>query len=655
MKLSFSGALLAGAILSNAVATEVVVQLPPASAQMEASLWAARVVDRYRYKPEGQPDGIGARPFDRFIEALDSEHMVFTKIDLATMAAQRTQLDKLIDEKQMEIPNAIFATYVARSIALHAHALEVLRQPLNFNGHERFQRVRSTAGWEPDEAGLRDLWRRRVMDDYLNLRLAGDAEAQIVPTLRERYDRNLQRVQAMRSEDVANLFLNAYVEYLDPHGSYLGPLKLPPGGKLANLVGIGMVLQKKEDLVTVREVVAGSPADRSEIGPGDRIVGVAQGAGQPATDVIGWRVDEVTELLRGVAGSQVVLDILPQGFARGSTPRRVHLTRTKVQIEEQRAKGRIELIQHGAIAYRIGVIAVPTFYQDFAARKAGVKDYISVTRDVAAALEQMKAQKADAVLLDMRSNGGGSLAEAVDLTGLFLPGVPVVQQVSAERKVTVETTPAGAPAWDGPLAVLIGRQSAAATEIMAAAIQDYGRGFVIGDLSYGRGSVQTLVNLDRFSKDPAKHLGDLKLTVAVLCRAGGKPIQRTGVTPDIVAPGRIDVTGKANADLFAGAACRTQDIPKSANLNALLPTLAGLHSSRMQANRSYQAHLARRAREEALLSSDEVALNEVERRQTLDAKPGGDIAQLQFAEALWVLSDAVDQMRKSPGQASAKP
>jgi carboxyl-terminal processing protease len=565
-------------------------------------------------------------------------------------------LDKLTDEKQMELPDAIFATYQTRAAALYAYALAVLHEPLDFNWHERFQRARSKAGWEPDEGALRNLWRRRVMDDYLNLRQAGSSEAQIVPTLQRRYDRIRQDVQAMRSGDAANLFLNAYVKYLDPDGAYLGPVKAAPDRSPGGNVGIGMVLQKKENLVTVLEVVAGGPSDRSgAIFPGDQVVGVAQGQGQPMTEVIGWRLDDVVELLRGAPGSQVVVDVLPQGAARGSTPRRVPLTRAKVALEDQRAKGHVELIEHGAIAYRIGVITVPTFYQDFAARKAGAKDYQSMTRDVAAVLAQMKAEKADAILLDMRGNGGGSLIEAVDLAGLFLPGVPVVQQVSNERKVRVETAPQGVPAWDGPLAVLIDRGAAAATEITAAAIQDYGRGLVMGDISYGRGSVQTIVGLDRFSTDPMKRFGDLKLTIAVLCRANGKPIQRAGVTPDIVVPGRIDVTGKANADHFAGAACQPQDIPQRAGLDALLPTLASLHADRMQANRPYQAQLARRARDEALLSSDEVTLNEAERRRTPDARPDGDIAQLQLAEALRVLSDEVDLIRKRSGSAAGKP
>lgn len=656
MKLGLPGALLACVCMSNAVANDGVAQLRATTAQKEASIWAARVLSRYRYKSEGQPDGIGARPFDRFVEALDPEHMVFTQADLASMASKRDLLDKLTDERQMDIPIEIATLYVARSIALHEHALELLAQPLDFKKHEHFQRVRSKAAREPDEAALRDLWRRRVIDDYLNLRLSGTPEAKIVPTLQSRYDRNLQRVQTMQSDDVANMFLNAYVEYLDPHGAYSGPEKATAEHKPDDMIGTGMVLEKKEDLITIREVVAGSPADHSgDIGPGDRIVGVAQGRGQAMMDVIGWQVDDVIALMRGMPGSTIELNILPQGAPRRVTPRRVPLMLAQIDLDGQRVKGHVELIQHGASVNRIGVIAVPTFYEDFSARRTGAKNYVSVTRDVAAALEQMKLQRADAILLDMRNNGGGSLVEAIALTGLFLPGVPVAQQISAERKVTVETAPQGTSAWDGPLAILIGRRSAAATEITAAALQDYGRGLVIGDVSYGRGSVQTMVNLDRFSRDPAKQFGQLKMTVAMLCRADGKPIQQAGVRPDILVPGRNVVTGKANPALFPSATCKAEDIKKSSNLTDLLPAVERSHAKRMLANQSYQAQLTWRAKEETLLSSDEVTLNEVERRQIVDEKPPGDITKLQLTEALRVLSDTVDQMRKGSGAAAKMP
>lgn len=649
MKLVFPCLLMAVAILGNTAAAQGNVQPPPVAAQKDASIWVARVLDRLRYKTAGQPDGPAEHPFDRFIEALDSERMVFTQADLASMANQRLQLERLTSEKQMDILSGIFSGYLARSVARHAYSQEALQRPPVFNGQEQFQRVRAKAAWAADETALRDLWRRQIMDDYLNLRLAGAAEEQIVPTLRRRYDRNLQRVRAMQYGDVADLFLHAYVESYDPHGAYLAPGKITPEHLLGDMVGIGMTLQKKDDLITVLAVVPGTAADRSgDVAPGDRILGVAQSAGQPVQEVIGWKVDEVLALLRGAPGSQLVLDLLPQDTPRGQVARRILITRSKVELDEQRAKGRIELISRGAVHHRIGVITIPTFYQDYTARRAGATDYLSVSRDVAAALEQMKDQKADAILLDMRNNGGGSLSEAIDLTGLFVPGMAVMQQASSDGKLTVERTGQATPAWSGPLAVLIDRRSAAATEITAAAIQDYGRGLVLGDLSYGRGSVQSVLNLDRFSTDTAKAYGDVKLTVAVLCRAGGPPIQRFGVTPDIIIPGRVEATGKANADLYGGAHCKAHEIAKDDTLLTLLPQLAALHASRMRANPSYQKQLARRARDETLRSSDEVSLNEAERRRTLDSQPEGDIAQSQLKEAIAVLSDAAAQARQVP-------
>lgn len=645
MNIGFSGALLACAFVGNAVAADVVVRKPPgAAAPQDAAIWIARIEDRYRFKSEGQADGVGARPFDRFIDKLDPERLVFTQADLAAMAGPRAQLDK-IDEKQLALPNAVFATYLVRVTAVHAQAQELLRQAPDFTGHERYQRVRARADRAPDDAALRDLWRRKVLDDALTLRLAGVAPEQVAPTLQQRYDRHLQRAQAIRSAEVDALYLNAYIEYVDPHGTYLAPPAARIEPMPAGQAGVGLTLQQKGGYVMVFDMAPDSPAANSAtIGPGDRIVGVAQGAGQPMVDVIGAGVEDVVKLLRGAPGSAVVLGIVPHGAARGSAPRRVALTRARVDAGH--ARGRIELVRRGAATYRIGLVTVPSFYQDFAARKAGAKNYVSVTRDVAAVLGEMKTQNADAILLDMRTNGGGSLTEAVDLAGLFLPGAAVAQQREPKQVVKVEKAPEGAPAWDRPLAILIDRGAAAATEIVAAALQDHGRALVIGDASYGRSSVQTILDLNRFNHDPAKDFGQLKLTIAAVCRAGGAPIQRAGVTPDLVAPGRIDVTGKANGGLFAGVACQPLDVPKRAGLAAVLPTLAGRQASRMQANRPYQAHLAQRARDEAALASDEVSLNEAERRGQPDAGPPGDIASLQLAEALQVVGDAVELLGK---------
>lgn len=647
MHSAYRCALLICTIIGNAGAAEVTPG-PPSSTQQEASIWVARLIDRYHYKPVNQPDVAGARPYARFVEALDPERLVFTEGDLEAMAEQGARLDKLTEAKQMEIPSTIFAAYLTRLTALRAYADEVLRQPLRFDGNERIQRIRSKAGWEPDEKALRDLWRRRVMDDYLNLRLAGKPEAQIIPALQLRYDQHVARARAMDGDEVGGLFLNAYVQSFDPNGAYVQPPKTRATRLPDNTVGVGMALRRTDDLVTVLEITPGGPAEQSrDIKLGARIMGVAQGAG-PMVDVTGWRLADVVGLLRGPAGSSVALDTLPPEAARGSRARRIVLKRARLRSDDLRARGRIELIQQGETVHRVAVVTVPTFYQDYAGRKAGATDYMSVTRDVAAALEQLKAQKPDAVLLDMRANSGGSLIEAVQMTGLFLPGAAVVQQVAYDGKVTFEMAPAGQPAWDGPLAILIDRGSAAATEIMAAAIQGHGRGLIIGDTSYGRSSIQWMFKVDRFLGQAPKPYGELKLTIAVWCRPTGEPIEPVGVTPDIIAPGRIDLSGKANVDLYGPAPCKTQSMPKRTDMANLLPALTSLQAARMQANQGYQAHIRWRAQDEARMASEEVSLNEAERRRAPQPRSDGDMAQFQLAEALRVVSDAVGLMRRLP-------
>lgn len=646
MKFAFAAVLFIGAVLDSAVAADVALVTPPTASQTEASLLIAQVAKRFRYQPEGQANGLGARPFERFVKALDVDRMIFTEAQLAAMASERDQLDTPGDAKQLETAQAVFATYLARSTVLYAQAQDMLLREMNFTGHERFQRVRSTAAWERDDSALRDLWRRRVMDDVLKLRLAGASQAQIVTTLQQRYARQLQRARVMSIDNVANMYLNACVQHLAPYSTYLGPLTAPPERSRPGLVGIGMVVQQKDDVVTVVDLEAGGPAARSgAIAAGDRIVGVAQGPAQPMTEMSGRRVDEVVALLRGVPGSPIELDILPPGAAPDSTPRRVSLTRARLNMDDLRASGRIELVERGATGYRIGIVVVPNFYQDFAARKAGAKDYVSVTRDVAAALEKLRAQKADAILLDMRNNGGGPMEEAFDLTGLFLPGMPVAQRIETQRGLTAHQTPAGTAAWDGPLAVLIDSRSAAATEITAAAIQDYGRGLILGDTSAGRGSVQTYIRLDEVSRNPAMQLGELRLTVGALCRAGGEPIQDQGVRPDIAVPGRIGAPAGADAELSARPACRMQHVPKRADPGMLLPALGTLHAERMKADLKYQKRLGQRTQELAQLASDDVSLNEAERRRTVQAQPFEDIAILQLKEAVQVVVDSVELSR----------
>jgi carboxyl-terminal processing protease len=625
--------------------------LKPTAAQKETVLWTWRVLERYRYKSEGAAQQGGARLLERYLDMLDTDRMLFTRADIDGFESLRATLEKSGDPNQAEAAFSVFETMRARQLAMLAWAEETVRGPLDLTGHERYQRVRAAAPWAASMDELRELWRRRVIDDVLNLRLAGLRESEIVPTLAARYREKLARTRELGADEVFGTFMNALVQSYDPHGAYLPPLTRPTP-TLSGQASVGLVIQKLGELITVREVAAGGAAQRSgKLRAGDRIVAIAQGEGQPPTPVIGWSADDVIPLLRGAPGSTVVLAVVAADAAPDSTPRSVSLARAQTLIEANRATGRIELVQQGGAAWRVGVVEVPTFYVDFSARRAGAPDYASMSRDVAAQLARLKEQKADAVLLDMRGNGGGALVEAVSFSSLFLPDVPVAQQRQSDGKLSVERSARDALAWDGPLVVLIDQGSAAATEIFAGAMQDHGRALVIGDRSWGRTSVQTMINLDRFSTKPEWRFGELKMTIAQVFRASGATFEQAGVKPDLALPGLVDP--RVNPNLLAFPAVPIKPVPfaQRGNPQALIPILAQRHEARTASNPAWQAMLRARAALEARRTSDEVSLNEAERRQAQKTWPRADIRAIQLQEALQVVGDELEVLRKDPALA----
>lgn len=623
----------------------------PTAVHKESALWTSRVLERYRYKPEGQAKPIGARPLERYLDMLDAQRMLFTRADVDSFEPLRASLENAADPNQLDAAFSIFETMRARQLAMLALAQEVVRGPLDFTGHERYQRVRTNAPWAASAAELRELWRKRVMDDVLNLRLAGMREQEVVPVLAERYRQWLARARELSANDVFGTFMNAYVRAYDPHGDFFPPIirstVFRPGQ-----AAVGLVLQKQGELITVREAVAGGAAQRSgKLRAGDRVVAIGQGEGQSMTPVIGWSTDDTVDLLRGAPGSTVVLAVVAADAAPDSAPRTVALVRAPTPIEANRAAARVELLKQGGATWRIGVVEVPAFYQDSAAKRAGAPDFASMSRDVAAQLAKLKEQKADAILLDMRGNGGGTLDEAVRFSALFLPDAPIAQQRGHDGKLRVERTAKDAPAWEGPLAVLIDQGSAAATEIFAGAIQDYGRGLVIGDRSVGRTSVQSYINLDRFASSPAVHFGGMKMTVAQVFRVSGATFEQGGVKPDLMIPGVIDPSGSANLLSFPAAPIKPAAYVPRGSQAALLPTLAQRHAARTASDPRWQAMLRERALIEARRGNDEVSLNEAERRQAQKAAAPVDIRQVQLQEGLRVVGDELELLRKDPALA----
>ncbi|MEW6020708.1 MAG: carboxy terminal-processing peptidase [Pseudomonadota bacterium] len=600
-------------------------QMKPVAAQAQAALWASRVLGRYHYKAMPLDDAMSEKIFDNYFEALDSEKLYFTQVDLDRYAPLRTKLDDAINNEDLSQPFAIYNLYQQRFTDRMAYARSLLKTKFDFTADETLQLDREKAPWAKNEDEVRDLWRKRVKNDFLRLKLAGKEDKAIRETLDKRYANYVSRMKKLNNEDVFQMFMNAYATAIEPHTNYLGPRSADNFdiSMRLSLEGIGAVLQTRDDYTIIREVVPGSPADKSgKLKVGDRVVGVAQGNG-PFTDVLGWRIDDVVQLIRGEKGSTVRLDVIPGDGGVDAKHITVAMVRKKISMEEQAAKKSIIEVKDNGVNRRIGVISLPTFYQDFEARRKGDKDFKSATRDVERILGELKKDRVDNVLIDLRNNGGGSLVEAVELTGLFIDKGPVVQQRDARGSIEVEGDVKPGLAWDGPMGVLINRGSASASEIFAAAIQDYGRGLVIGEPSFGKGTVQTLLDLDRFSESDKVRYGELKMTVAQFFRINGGTTQLRGVTPDIKLPVLSD-TEHFGESSFSNAlpwvAIKPANYVPLGNLKELVDPLQKRHDARIAKDKDFQDLREDMAEVMKIRKENAISLNEAVRRKERDAQ-----------------------------------
>ncbi len=600
-------------------------ELKPMQQQSQAAHLAAELLTRYHYQSMPLDDALSDRIFDRYLKSLDPEKLFFVQTDIDRWAGVRTKLDDAIITEELTVPFAMFNLYARRVSERFGYARALLKQGFDFRQKESYQYAREKEAWPKSEAEMSELWRKRVKNDWLRLKLAGKDDGQIVETLDKRYANALKRMLRLKSEDAFQTFMNAYTMTIEPHTSYMGPRAAGDfdiSMKLS-LVGIGAVLTDKDDYTTIRELVPGGPAILSgQLKIGDRILGVAQGEGGAMTDIVGWRLDDSVALIRGAADSVVQLDILPADAGPDGKHKRISLVRKKISLDEQAAKKSILTVTEGETTRRIGVIALPAFYQDFEARQRGASDFKSATRDVARLLEELKKEKVDSVLIDLRNNGGGSLMEAIELTGLFIDKGPVVQQRDARGNVTVESDAKAGVAWDGPLGVLINRGSASASEIFAAAIQDYGRGLLIGEPSFGKGTVQTLINLDQVARSSEQKLGELKLTTAQFFRINGGTTQLRGVQPDIAFPTVYDAQsfGESSFDnALPWAQVKAAAYAPIADLEYLRPILLTRHEARVQKDREFQYLQEDVAELNVQRKKNLVSLNEAERRKERDA------------------------------------
>ena len=602
-----------------------VAELKAAPHEARAARIAAELLSRFHYAPVPLDDALSGKVFDRYLKSLDGEKLVFVQSDVDAMTAYRARLDDAILKEDLAIPFAMFNLYLRRVGERFGYARSLLAKGFDFRADETYQVLRDKAAWPKDEAEARDLWRRRVKNDWLRLKLSGKDDRSIVEVLDKRYDNFVKRISRIRAADAFQQFMNAYTTAIEPHTSYLGPRA---AGEFdismrLSLVGIGASLAEVDDYITIRELIAGGPAIASGLlKPGDRIVGVAQGADGAMTDILGWRVDDAVVLIRGAADSVVRLDVLPADSGPDGKHRVVALVRKKIALEAQAARSEVRTVNDGKATRRIGVITLPIFYEDFAGRRVGSPDYRSASRDVARLLEGLRKERVEGLLVDLRNNGGGSLNEAIALTGMFIDKGPVVQQRGAKGEVSVGVDDQPGVAWDGPLGVLINRASASASEIFAAAIQDYGRGVVMGESSFGKGTVQNLVDMDRMAGSQKPQFGELKMTIAQFFRINGGTTQLRGVTPDIVFPGIFDEqsVGESSFDnALPWVQIRPAAYAVAGDLKGLMPLLRLLHETRSKADKDYAMLLEDIADARSQRAKNMVSLNESVRRteQTL--------------------------------------
>ncbi|NII09665.1 carboxy terminal-processing peptidase [Oleiagrimonas sp. C23AA] len=594
------------------------VTLKPTTNEAEAALLSARFLTKFHYQPKPLDDAMSEKIFDKYVKSLDSEKVFFTQADMDHFKSLRTGLDDAIWNEDLSGPFAMFNLYVRRATDRMNYAIGLLGKGFDFSKKESYEYDRDKAAWPKDQAALNDLWRKRVKNDWLRLKLAGQKPEKIRQTLSKRYKGYISRLQQLDSQDAFQTFMNAYAETTDPHTDYFGP-RAAENFDIAmrlSLEGIGAVLQARDEYTQIREVVPGGPAAKSgQLHVGDRIVAVGQGEHCPMEDVVGWRLDDVVDKIRGKKNTTVRLEVIPAAAGLDGKHKTVTLVRKKVSIEEQAAKKKLIKVKEGDVTRKIGIIDLPTFYQDFDARRRGDPNYKSASRDVAKLIGELKADGVDGIIVDLRNNGGGSLSEAVALTGLFIHTGPVVQVRSSNGNVDEEKDDNPGIVWKGPLAVLVNRGSASASEIFTAAIKDYGRGLIIGDPTFGKGTVQNLVNLDRFanSGNEKPSFGELKMTIAQFFRINGGSTQLRGVKPDIQFPKNGDEKDFGEST-YDNALPWTHISPSPgykplADVKPLVPLLEKKHEQRVTTSKSWKLMLDELAEYKKNRAKTELSLN----------------------------------------------
>lgn len=515
----------------------VIVLKPEAKHKVEVGEIRA-LLGRYSYRKAELNDSLSRVIYDNYFSSLDNNKSYFYSSDLDYFSKYRERLDDDLKSGNVDVAFQIFRIFRDRSNTRLDYVFKLLEQGFDFSVEESLDYNKDNIDWAKNEQELNERWRKIVKNQALNLKLSGKADTAINKILVQRYKRYKKNINQNNSDDVFQLFMNAYTETLDPHTNYFSPISSDNFNinMSLSLEGIGARLTQDLDYTVIDEKIPGGPAYKSkDIFKDDKIIGVAQGDDGEFVDIIGWRLSDVVQLIRGPKGSIVRLQVI-RGKMSVTSPVVVRLERDKIKLEDQAAKSEIIPISEGKEQYHLGVITIPSFYLDFEGARKGLKDYKSTTRDVSKLITELKAQNVDGILIDLRYNGGGSLEEAINLTGLFIENGPVVQVKNFNGEIDVHQDNDTSVLYDGPLAVLTNRFSASASEIFSGAIQDYQRGLIVGETTFGKGTVQRMVGLNHRMPNYPDKLGNLKLTLQMFYRITGSSTQNIGVNPDVHFP-----------------------------------------------------------------------------------------------------------------------
>ncbi|VVN16279.1 MULTISPECIES: carboxy terminal-processing peptidase [Pseudomonas] len=599
---------------SNTFAANSWDKLQPDRDEVIASLNVVELLKRHHYSKPPLDDARSVIIYDSYLKLLDPSRSYFMASDIAEFDKWKTQFDDFLKSGDLNAGFTIYKRYLDRVKARLDFAIAELNKgvdKIDFTTRETLLIDRKDAPWLKSTAELDDLWRKRVKDEVLRQKIAGKDSKQIQETLTKRYKNQLARLDQTRAEDIFQAYINTFAMSYDPHTNYLSPDNAENFdiNMSLSLEGIGAVLQSDNDQVKVVRLVPAGPADKTkQVAPADKIIGVAQG-NKEMVDVVGWRLDEVVKLIRGPKGTVVRLEVIPASNApNDQTTKIVPITREAVKLEDQAVKKSVLNLKQDGKDYKLGVIEIPAFYLDFKAFRAGDPDYKSTTRDVKKLLTELQKEKVDGVVIDLRNNGGGSLQEATELTSLFIDKGPTVLVRNADGRVDVLEDENPGAFYKGPMALLVNRLSASASEIFAGAMQDYHRALIIGGQTFGKGTVQTI--------QPLNH-GELKLTLAKFYRVSGQSTQHQGVLPDIDYPSIIDTKEIGESALPEAMPWDTIKAAIKPAVDPFKPYISQLqseHDVRTAKDAEFVFIRDKLALAQKLMAEKTVSLNEVERR-----------------------------------------